>query len=100
MSSRAAELALRRQRLILRSERLREEIRNQGGALEARLTRVDQIVAFVRRLGSKTALTTFVSAVAYLAGSRRPMRFLCRGLIWVSMAKRALSLWDCQQSRL
>jgi hypothetical protein len=99
MSSRTAELALRRQRLILRSERLREEIRDQGSALKARLTRVDQIVAFVRRFGSKSALTALVSAVAYFAGPRRPMRFLGRGLIWVSMAKRALNLYRLFVSR-
>ena len=93
MNSRTAQLALRRQRLILRSERLREEIRDQGSTLKARLTRADQVVAFVRRLGSKPALTALVSAALYFAGSRRSMRFLGRGVIWVSMAKRALNLY-------
>ena len=93
MKSRTAELALRRQRLILRSERLREEIRNQGSTLKARLTRVDQVVAFVRRLSSKPALTALGSAALYFVGSRRSMRFFGRSLIWVSMAKRALNLY-------
>jgi len=87
------ELALRRKRLILRSERIRFEISLRGTALQRRLERFDQITAIARKITSKSVLMTIVSAVLYFSGSKRPMRFIGRGLMWVSMAKRVLNLY-------
>lgn len=93
MNGRAVELALRRQRLILRSERLRSEIRVQARALEQRLAGIDRIAGVARRVLARPGLVTLASTLLYFAQRRGSMRFLGKSLMWVTMARRALSLY-------
>ena len=93
MNSRAIELAARRQSLILQSERLRSEIREQGHFIEQRLSRYDQIAAVARRFTSRSGLITLASTLMYFARRKGSMRFVSRGLMWVGMARRAFSLY-------
>jgi len=93
MNSRALQIALRRERLILRSERLRSELRGQSSAIAQRLSKLDHLASVARRVTSRSGIIALASTLMYFGRRKGSVRFLGRGLMWLGMARRAFSLY-------
>src|SRR6185369_10299829 len=121
MSDRLEELAMRRRRLLLRSERLRAELAADQQLMLDALSGVDRAISTARK-AAKPALLVGAGLLLFklIRGRRSPAaataRFagggaaggslLMRALFWVSMAQRALpyvslarNLWRSRSSR-
>ncbi len=96
MSQRLEELQMRRRALLLRSERLREEIAAEQQVMLDALSGIDRAVSTARRLAPPLMLVGGGCAPASHV-PRRSRRaagagLAVKALFWVSMAKRALAL--------
>jgi hypothetical protein len=92
MTSRVAELAMRRQMLVLRSERLREELVAEQFAIRQSLGGVDRAISIARGFGSPMLLFG-VGAMALSAMRKvRSVTWGVRALTLISLARRALTL--------
>lgn len=92
MSSRVAELAMRRQMLVLRSERLREALVADQFAIRQSLGGIDRAVSLARGFGSPMMLLG-VGAMALSAMRKvRTLTWGVRALMLVSLARKALTL--------
>jgi hypothetical protein len=92
VTSRIAELEMRRQMLVLRSERLREELVAQNFALRRSIGGVDRVMSIARGVGSPLLL---VGVGAMLLSALRKVRSVTwgvRALMLVSMVRKALPL--------
>lgn len=103
MTSRVSELAMRRQALVLRSERLREELVAEQFAIRQSLGGVDRALSVARGLRSPLMLLG-VGAMALRAlrgfGVLRGLRrvggvgWSVRALMFVSLARKGLALFQ------
>jgi len=94
MTSRVAELAMRRQMLVLRSERLREELVAEQFAIRQSLGGVDRVLSIARGMGSPLLLLG-VGAMALSAMSKiRSVTWGVRALMLVSLARKGLTLFQ------
>ena len=94
MSSRVAELAMRRQMLVLRSERLREDLVADQFAIRQSLGGIDRAVSVARGFGSPLVLLG-VGAMALSAMRKvRSVTWGVRALMLVSLARKALTLFQ------
>jgi hypothetical protein len=94
MTSRVAELAMRRQMLVLRSERLREELVAEQFAIRQSLGGVDRALSIARGFGSPLLLLG-VGAMALRAMRKvRSVTWGVRALMLVSVAKKALTVFQ------
>ena len=92
MSDRFDQLELRRRQLILRSERLRAEFgADQRIVLDA-LSGVDRMVGMAKSLASPVLLAGGGALALGLLKRFRPVGFAMRGLMWVSMARKLLTV--------
>jgi len=80
MTARARALALRRERLIERGDRLRAELESEGRDLALRLRVADRVVGIVRS-GPVRALAIAGAALAILWYPRRLVRIAGRALV-------------------
>jgi hypothetical protein len=92
MTSRISELEMRRQMLVLRSERLREELVVQNFALRRSIGGVDRVMSIARGVSSPLLLLG-VGAMALSAMRKvRSVTWGVRALMMVSMVRKALPL--------
>jgi hypothetical protein len=110
MSNRLEELATRRRRLLLRSERLRAELAADQQVMLAALSGVDRAISVAKKAAKPVFL---VGAGLLLLKLLRRGRvrtagsgFLIKAMFWVSAAQRALpyvslarNLWRSRSSR-
>jgi hypothetical protein len=117
MSDRIEELAMRRRRLLLRSERLRADLAADQQVMLDALSGVDRAIATARKaakpvflIGAGLMLFKLLRgrrrAVATAGAGRAGGGLLMRALFWVSVAQRALpyvslarNLWRSRSSR-
>src|SRR4051812_46026523 len=119
MSDRIEELAMRRRRLLLRSERLRAELAADQAVMLDALSGVDRAISTARKaakpallIGGGLLLFKLLRgrrsrpAVGGPAGAAARGGLLMRALFWVSMVQRAMpyvslarNLWRSRSSR-
>jgi len=93
MSGRAELLASRRQRLLVRSEALRQELGADASALALRFRFADKIVA-VGRSGLFRMLFVGGAALLLFGRTRRILRVVSRLAVWYPLLRRAARyLW-------
>ena len=92
MTRRQDELALRRQALQMRSERLRRELAEAAGVIEESVSRVDRLAAAARRVSSPLAWLVVGAALVLIVRPARPLVWLTRGLVALSIVRRAAEL--------
>ena len=93
MSGRAELLASRRQRLLVRSEALRQELGADASALALRFRFADKIVA-VGRSGLFRMLFAGGAALLLFGRTRRILRVVSRLAVWYPLLRRAARyLW-------
>jgi hypothetical protein len=89
MSTRAQELAHRRESLRLRAAAQRAELAFDVSGLEQRLSRVDQAMGVLQRIArNKPLIIGLGTAIVALLGPRRLLRWGSRGVIAASTARR------------
>jgi len=110
MSDRIEELAIRRRRLLLRSERLRADLAADQQVMLDALSGVDRAISTARK-AAKPALLVGAGLLLFKLLRRRRAAtagggLLVKTLFWVSMAQRALpyvslarNLWRSRSSR-
>jgi len=92
MGDRFDQLEMRRRQLLLRSERLRADLAaDQRIVLEA-IGGVDKVIGTARRLASPVLLAGGGALLLGLFKRFRPVGFAVRGLAWISVAKRLLTV--------
>jgi hypothetical protein len=119
MSDRLEELAMRRRRLLLRSDRLRAELAADQQVLLDALSGVDRAISTAKKAAKPVFLVGAGLLLLKLLRGRRAPRadraglagvagrgFMTRTLFWLSIAQRALpyvslarSLWRSRSSR-
>jgi len=115
MSDRIEELAMRRRRLLLRSERLRAELAADQRVMLDALSGVDRAISTARKAAKPALLIGGGLLLFKLLRGRRARAagaaaagggLLMRALFWVSMVQRALpyvslarNLWRSRSSR-
>jgi hypothetical protein len=98
MTHRVSELATRRQMLVLRSERLREELVAQNFAIRRSIGGVDRVVSIARGVKSPLLLVgAGLMALRLMRGRRRVRKvgsvtWGVRAMMLVSMIRKALPL--------
>lgn len=106
MSDRFDQLEARRRELLLESQRLRAELAADHAVVVEALSGVERTVGMVRRLASPVLLSAGGALLLRLLFSRRrPARaaaagvgaaglagFALRGLRWITLARRALTI--------
>jgi hypothetical protein len=101
MSKRAEELELRRRALEQRSERLRRELVSDAEIIGETVTRVDQVIEGGRRYGSPAILVLGgVALLLLVANPARSLAWLTRGLVALSVARRALGIFRSIRAEL
>jgi hypothetical protein len=94
MTSRVSDLAMRRQMLVLRSERLREQLVADQFAIRQSLGGIDRAVSIARGFGSPMVLLG-VGAMALSAMRKvRSVTWGVRALMLVSLARKGLTLFQ------
>ncbi len=94
MNERLAELELKRQTLVLQSAVLRGDIAAEGAAIQGRFSQVDRGLAALRSLTSSPWLIAGAGALVVVLGPVRALRWAGRGLVGLTLARRALRLLD------
>ena len=92
--SRASELALRRQNLLLRSAALRGELIEHTDELEHAFARIERGIGLVRNLSGRPMLLAGGAALLLTLGPRKAFRWLSRGLLVTSVVRRAFGLFQ------
>ena len=93
MSDRFDQLELRRRQLLLRSERLRAEFgADQRIVLDA-IGGVDRIFGMARSVVSPMLLAGGGALLFGMLKRVRPVGFAMRGLVWVSLARKLLTVF-------
>jgi len=93
MKHRLDELAMRRRRLLLRSERLRADLRADRVVLMDALSGVDRAFSFARSAAPPLLLAGAGALILRLLRRSRPAAgagLAMKALFWVSMARRLL----------
>lgn len=93
MSKRSEDLELRRRALELRSERLRRDLATDAEIVRETVSKADRVIEGTRRYASPALLVLGgVAVVLLLANPVRSIALLSRGLIALSIARRALGI--------
>jgi hypothetical protein len=101
MKKRSEELALRRQALELRSERLRRDLANDAEIVSETVARADHVMDSARRYGSPAMLVLGgVLLVLLIANPARSVAFITRGLVALSVARRAFAIFRSFKAEL
>ena len=93
MSDRLEELAMRRRRLLLRSERLRGDLAADQRVMLEALSGVDRAIAIARSAAKPLLLVGAGALLLRLLRKSRPVAgagLAMKALFWVSMARRSL----------
>jgi hypothetical protein len=93
MSDRLDELAMRRRRLLLRSERLRADLAADQRVLLEALSGVDRAISIARSAAKPLMLVGAGALLLRLLRKSRPVAgagLAMKALFWVSMARKAL----------
>jgi hypothetical protein len=94
MSKRSEELEMRRRALELRSERLRRDLAADAEIVGDTVGKADRVIEGTRRYGSPALLVLGgLAVVLLLASPARSIGLLTRGLMVLSMARRALGMY-------
>ena len=91
--SRVAELAARRDGLLLRSAALRLQLQQQTEDLSYACTRIDRGIGIARRLSSRPMLLAAGAALLVTLGPRKALRWVTRGLLMTSVVRRGWALF-------
>lgn len=94
MNERLAELELKRQTLVVQSAVLRGDIAAEGAGIQDRFSQVDRGLAALRHLTSSPWLIAGAGALVVMLGPVRALRWAGRGLVGLTLARRALRLLD------
>ena len=94
MNDRFEQLELRRRQLLLRSERLRSELAADQRVILNAIGGFDRIFALARSVASPVLLAGGGALLFGLLKRFRPARFAMRGMVWVSTAKRLLTIFS------
>lgn len=92
MNERLAELELKRQTLVVRSTVLRGDVSAEGADIQARFVQVDRGLAALRSVASSPWLIAGAGALFLALGPVRALRWAGRGLVGLTLARRALRL--------
>ena len=93
MSDRLEELAMRRRRLLLRSERLRADLAADQRVMMEALSGVDRAISIARQAAKPLLLVGAGALLLRLFRKSRPVAgtgFAMKALFWVSTVRRAL----------
>jgi hypothetical protein len=94
VKKRAEELALHRQALELRSERLRRDLAADADIVSETVAKADRMIEGTRRYGSPALLVLGgIALVLLIANPARPVLWLSKGLVALSVARRALGIF-------
>ena len=93
MSDRFEQLEIRRRQLLLRSERLRADLAADQRVILNAIGGFDRIFALARSVASPVLLAGGSALLFGLLKRFRPVRFATRGMVWVAMAKRLLTVF-------
>lgn len=94
MNERLAELELKRQTLVVRSTVLRGDIVAEGADIQGRFIQVDRGLAALRSVSRSPWLIVGAGALIVALGPVRALRWAGRGLVGLTLARRALRLLD------
>lgn len=97
--SRVAELAARRDGLLLRSAALRREFTHHTAELDHCLRRVDRGIGMVRNLTSRPLLLAGGAALLLALGPAKAFRWVSRGLLVTSFVRRAYGFYASRRVR-
>jgi hypothetical protein len=92
MGDRFDQLEMRRRQLLLRSERLRADLAADNRVVMEAIGGVDKVLGTARRLASPVLLAGGAALALGLFKRFRPVGFAVRGLAWISLAKRLLTV--------
>lgn len=92
--SRTHELRMRREALLERSHHLRAGLVDEGRALAAQLHTVESGIGWVRSATQRPVLMAAAVAALVVFKPARALRWITRGALAVSLAKRALGLLE------
>jgi hypothetical protein len=92
--SRVAELAARRDGLLLRSAALRQQLQVQTEELAQACSRIDRGIGVARRLSSRPMMLAAGAALLYTLGPAKAFRWISRGLLVTSVVRRGLALYS------
>jgi hypothetical protein len=92
MGDRFDQLEMRRRQLLLRSERLRADLAADNRVVMDAIGGVDKAIGTARRLASPVLLAGGGALLLALLKRFRPVGFAVRGLAWITLAKRLLTL--------
>jgi hypothetical protein len=90
MTGREAELEAQRQRLLLRSERLRGDLAQHGAQIQQSIGFIDRGIAAARALTSRPKLVTGALALLLILRPKRALSWITRGAVATSLLRRAL----------
>jgi hypothetical protein len=93
VSDRFEQLEMRRRQLLVRSARLRAELAADQQVILHAIGGFDRIFALARSVASPVLLAGGGALLFGLLKRFRPIRFAARGMVWVSMAKRLLTIF-------
>jgi hypothetical protein len=97
--SRVAELAARRDGLLLRSAALRVQLQQQTDDIDYSLRRIDRGIGLVRRaFSSRPLLLAAGAGLLVTLGPRKAFRWVSRGLLMTSVARRAYGLYTAMRA--
>jgi hypothetical protein len=91
MSESHRELVIRRQMLVLRSERLRMNLGRTYGEFEARLGGFDKILGIARRIATPSILLSLGGLGLGMLRRTHPFRWATRGFLIFSVVRRILA---------
>ena len=94
MNERLAELELKRQTLVVRSTVLRGDIAAESADIQGRFIQVDRGLAALRSVSSSPWLVVGAGALIVALGPVRALRWAGRGLVGLTLARRAMRLLD------
>lgn len=96
--SRVAELEARRKGLLLRSAALRAELVQHTAELDHAFHRIDRGIGLVRNFAARPMLLAGGAALLLTLGPRKAFRWISRGLLLTSVARRAYGLLGLMRS--
>jgi hypothetical protein len=92
MSDRFEQLEMRRRQLLLRSERLRADLAADQRVVLETIGGFDRAFGVAKRLASPVLLAGGGALLLGLFKRFRPVGFAMRGLAWITLAKRLLTV--------
>jgi hypothetical protein len=92
VSDRFEELAMRRRQLLLRSERLRSDLAADQRIVLQAVGGFDRIFSIAKGMASPLVVAGAGALFFGLLRRFRPVGLAMRGMVWISMAKRCISI--------